>query len=33
MRAHYAVLDMPPFNIVANRVGVIFDGEDPVLTD
>jgi len=32
MRAHYAVLDMPPFNKVANRVSVIFDGEDPVLT-
>ena len=30
-RAEYAVLDMPPFNTVINRVGVIFDGEDPLI--
>lgn len=28
-RSHMAVLDMPPFNKVANRVEVIFDGEPP----
>jgi len=33
VRGHCAVLDMPPFNKVANRVGVIFDGEDPILSD
>lgn len=33
LRGHCAVLDMPPFNTVANQVGVIFDGEDPVVTD
>jgi tRNA(His) guanylyltransferase len=29
IRAEYAVLDVPPFHKVANRVGVIFDGEEP----
>ncbi len=29
MRAEYVALDMPPFNKVTNRVGVIFDGEEP----
>lgn len=33
MRAEYAVIDMPSFNKVANRVGVIFDGEDPIPID
>jgi tRNA(His) guanylyltransferase len=29
VRAEYAVLDVPPFHKVTNRVGVIFDGEEP----
>ena len=29
IRSHMAVIDMPPFNKVTNRVGVIFDGADP----
>lgn len=29
MRFHMAVVDMPPFNKVANRVEVIFDGANP----
>jgi tRNA(His) guanylyltransferase len=29
VRSEYAVLDMPPFNTVVNRVGVIFDAEAP----
>jgi hypothetical protein len=32
MRAEYAVRDMPSFNKVANRLGGISDGEDPILT-
>lgn len=30
-RNHMAVIDMPPFNKVANRIEVIFDGAAPVL--
>lgn len=29
-RSHMAVIDMPPFNKVMNRVEVIFDGAEPV---
>jgi tRNA(His) 5'-end guanylyltransferase len=29
-RTEYAVIDMPPFNRVKNRVGVIFNGEAPI---
>jgi len=29
-RSEYRVLDMPPFNKVENRVGVIFNGEEPI---
>lgn len=29
-RTEYRRIDMPPFNRVANRVGVIFSGEEPV---
>jgi tRNA(His) 5'-end guanylyltransferase len=29
MRSEMLVIDMPPFNTVANRVDVIFDGADP----
>lgn len=31
MRSDYPVIEMPPFNEVANRVAVIFDGEQPEL--
>jgi tRNA(His) 5'-end guanylyltransferase len=30
VRPEYVVLDMPPFNEVKNRVGVIFDAEEPL---
>jgi hypothetical protein len=30
-RTEYAELDMPPFNKVVNRPGVIFFGEEPRL--
>jgi tRNA(His) guanylyltransferase len=30
MRSHMAVVDMPPFNRVTNRVEVIFDGAGPL---
>lgn len=30
-RSEYRVLDMPPFNRVTNRVGVIFRGEEPLV--
>lgn len=29
MRSDYPVIEMPPFNEVINRVGVIFDGAEP----
>lgn len=32
MRSDTLVIDMPPFNKVLNRAGVIFDGESPVLS-
>lgn len=30
-RSHYEIMNMPPFNTVKNRVGVIFKGEEPVV--
>jgi len=29
IRSEYRIISMPPFNLVKNRVEVIFDGEDP----
>jgi tRNA(His) guanylyltransferase len=32
MRSEMQIIPMPPFNKVGNRVGVIFDGETPMVT-
>ena len=31
IRSKYSSIDMPPFNKVINRVGVIFNGEEPII--